>query len=223
MRKKVPTAVLVIAILHFVGGGLGLVGSLCGLAMQGANRTFAGFGGQPGQADVQEKVEKTLGQKIPAYKSIQIGSLVVNLVLSLLMIAGGIGLLQLMTWGRSLSIVYAFLSIANHAFTVVYSFAFTLPATQALFRELAAQDAKAEPMVTMMQAVVTAGVVIGALFVAYPIAVLVIMFRPSTVRAFEKAGDYEQSPVEAEGDENLPWGRLPPSDPPDQHFRSDDR
>jgi hypothetical protein len=226
MRKKLPTGLLVIVILHFVGGGLGVAGSLCGLALQGASggKMFTGFGGQQaGQADLQLNFEKTLDEKLPAYKAVNVGGLVVSLVLSTLMIVSAIGLLQMMSWGRSLSILYALLSILNHIFELIYAFAFSVPASREIFRELAAQDPKVQPIVSIMEATVTGAVIVTALFVLYPIIVLIVMFRPSVVRAF---GAVQDSDLETEGtdeDADLPWGRLPPGDTPDEHFRAEDR
>ena len=222
MRKNLPTAVLVIAILHFIGGGLGLLGSVCGLAVQGASggKMFSGFGGQQaGQADLQAKLEKNLNEKVPAYKAVQIGSLVINLVLSILMIAGGIGLLQLMAWGRTVSIVYALLSILNHIFTVIYAFAFSVPAARAIFQDLIGQDPQAQPFVSIVEVAMTGGVIVGALFVIYPIIVLIVMFRPAVVRAFGAGQDWDAQ-AETEGtdeDAHMPWGRLPPGDASDEH------
>jgi hypothetical protein len=226
MRKKLPTGLLVIAILHFVGGGLGLAGSLCGLALQGASggKMFSGFGGQQaGQAGVEEKLEKTLEEKVPAYQTVHVGRIVVDLVLSTLMIASGIGLLQTMAWGRSLSIVYALLSILNHLFSLIYDLAFTVPATRAIFEELVGQDPTLQTFVSFMEAVVTGGVIVGALFVVYPIIVLIVMFRPSVVRAFGTLPESDSETEGAEEDADLPWGRLPPGGPSEERFRGDDR
>ena len=226
MRKKLPTGLLVIAILHFVGGGLGLAGSLCSLALQGASggKMFSGFGGQQaGQADLQEKIEKSLTEKVPSYKAVHLGGLLANLVLSTLMIVSAIGLLQMMAWGRGLSIVYAPLSILNHIFTLIYAFAFSVPVQRAIFQELVGQDPKAQPILSIMEAALTGGAIVDALFVAYPIIVLIVMFRPSVVRAFGTLPESDSGTEGADEDADLPWGRLPPGGPPEERFRGDDR
>jgi hypothetical protein len=167
-------------------------------------------------------MEKTLEEKMPAYKEIQLGSLIANLLLSTLMIISGIGLLQMRAWGRTLSIVYALLSILNHIFTIVYGLAFSVPAMRAVFQDLAAQDPNAQPFLSVMETAVTASAIIPALYAIYPIVVLVIMFRPTVVQAFRKGQDEISLPEEESAEGDLPWGRRPTRSPGDDHFRAED-
>ena len=62
MQKSRPTIIVVTAILLLVGGGLGAIGGLCGLAFQGAgSNPFAGLGGP--QAAQQAKQQQEVQQR----------------------------------------------------------------------------------------------------------------------------------------------------------------
>lgn len=123
--QEKPLSITVIAILHFVFGGLGIVFGICGgigLALGGGRQTYFFHSG--GTAPNQVKVEKTQEdlQKAlesgPAHEAIQVGELVLDLALSIAMIISGVGLLQLRSWGRLLSMVYAVSSIASKCSTL---------------------------------------------------------------------------------------------------------
>lgn len=197
MARYRPQAVLVIAILHLVGGGLGLVSGICGGAMQlsGAGQSFTGFTppAQPGQkqpmsqAEMTKKMEEALERAVPGYKIAQYFELGSNVVLSSMMVAAGIGLLSMRSWARTLSIVYAILSILNHIWAVVWGVVFMMPgmnAMTAVMEEGMGPNAPKGMMSTIMTAGGILGVVFSALVTIYPIAVLIIMMRPHVVAAF---------------------------------------
>ncbi len=220
MQQTRPTAVLVIAVLHLVGGSLGLFGAVCGGSMQlaGGSRMFASGAQAKQQAELQERMESQL----PGYKVLQYGGMGAGLVLSLLMLGGGLGLLGMKPWARTLSMIYAVLSILNHIFTLIYSLAFTLPAMRTALAEERAQNPQLAPMVAMIETVMTGGLFIGFLFIIYPIVVLIIMLRPSIAAAFrgervrvEHENDYEEEPDDRWEDR----GRRDP----DHRFRPEDQ
>lgn len=226
MPPKRPTSVLVIAILHFVFGGIALAFGLCGGAFQvaGGNQAFqpAGVGGQQAkeQQQLQEDLQKALEEKVPAGKAVQYGNLGVDLLLSAMMIVSAIGLLKVLSWGRSLSIVYAVLSIIHKVFAAVYAFAFTIPATNEVVEKFLAKQNLGEQgrMLGRIVEITAIGAVIFALLTAiYPIIVLIVMFRPKVVAAFrgETLG-----PAMADYDDRYPQGRLAP---PDERFESGGR
>ena len=185
--RQIPVVVTVIAVLHFVFGGLGLVGDLCagGMLLAGGGNMFAGFGGgqTPQQQQFQDEMQKAT-ESGPAYKVVQYGQIVLDLVVSLTMIISGIGLLQLRPWGRHLSIVYALLSIALKLFGVVYTLAFTLPAINEFLRSHQPSGPEEQMFLSFMRIFSLFPPILGLVFMIYPIAVLVIMFRPSIAAAF---------------------------------------
>src|SRR5262249_9467287 len=147
MRPKRPTPVLVIAILHFIGGGIGLMGTICGgvLLLAGGNKMLSGMGGGSPQArmqiDYETDKDRYLGQHLPSYNAFQGVNLVASGALGVMMVVSGIGLLGLRPWARTLSLVYAGLSILNHLVSAIYVFGFYLPA----MRDFNAQEVAQRP------------------------------------------------------------------------------
>jgi hypothetical protein len=213
MKKLRPTAVVVIAILELVGGGLGLAQGLCGLALAsgGGSQMFTGLGGQQGkvQQDLPQRMEKEFAAKVPGYQVAKYGALAVAILLSILMLIAGAGLLAMKPWARSLSIVYALLSIANHIFSLVYAFAFTIPAANEFFREAAA-DKEVAQFASLMQAMLPVSTIVAAVFVAFPITVLIVMLLPSVAAAFRGKGMPEEPPDYYD-------------ERPDERFQAEDR
>jgi len=229
MRKMRPTIVLVVAILHFVGGGLGVTGGLCGLAFQGmtGGRMFTGFNPPSGskqgmsQDEMQKQMENIMAEKMPWYREYQLGSGIVNVLISSLMIVSGIGLLMMRSWGRYTSIAYAVLSLLNHVFTIVYSLTYVVPATQAMFDEMARQEPQIAPMVSTMKMFTTLGALIPILLALYPLFVLIVMLVPSVAASFrsDAASDQELRDDFDEPEES--WGKRR-GRRPDDHIPRDD-
>src|SRR5271155_3552235 len=96
-----PTSVLVIAILQFVFGGLGVLFDLCGGLGQvsggGGAGMFGGGGGQQGkmQKYMTRELEAAMAQRLPSYKAGSIGLIVLDLAMCGIMIGGGVGLVQM--------------------------------------------------------------------------------------------------------------------------------
>jgi hypothetical protein len=201
MSPPRPTAVTVIAILHLIFGGLGLLCSLFGLLMQSVSdptRFMAMAAPPPGAAkgfDPQEMV-KQIQERMPSYiYTVGMAHEAVGVVLSILLIIAGIGLLQMRPWARILSILYGFTNVVIKIAYAVYTFILVLPAqrevNQIVFQQIRGQ-AKTRQEQAMLEAIMNMadmGAVIGSLVVpivtmAYPIVVLVIMFLKSTRQAF---------------------------------------
>ena len=186
-RRSVP--VLVIAILQLIFGGVGLICDLCGavgMAM-GDNAAFAGQlgGGQqdPTSAKLKELTKQMEEKKVPGQKVYQTTNVVLNFVLSLMMIASGLGLLYMQSWARWLAVGYACLSLALHCLVIVYTFAFINPAMQEALQQMPAQDRqKLEPIMT---AVSLGTYAVACAVPIYPLVVLTMMLLPSTGRAFQ--------------------------------------
>jgi hypothetical protein len=219
--------VLVIAILHFVGGGIGIMNSLCGLAGLAVSGAIMGGGFGPLAPGGKSQVNpmRDLEDKIPAYQAMLYTQHAVSFGLSCFMIVAGIGLVQMKPWGRTLSIVYALLSILNHVFMDIYNFGFVLPGTKAMMRDMMAQDPQVAktPMGPMMENMVMIGPVIQALFIIYPIVVVIIMLLPPVRAAFLAPPLASRSRDDYDGDEpdDAPWGRR--RDKPDERIQPDER
>ena len=210
-QKTPPAGVKVIGILQLIFGGLGLLLGLIGLlALVAGFKPGGGFGAAPAnnpQAKMQQELQEGLEQaqaNVPGGKAVQYGDLGANLLLSLMMIASGIGLLQLQPWGRSLAIGYAVLSLLTKVFGLIFALAFTIPAITEFMDSFAVKYPEMKAVATVSRIAFYGGV-FGALVVAiYPIIVLFIMLSRSTRVAFG-ASPAVRPDLASEEDE--PWGR----------------
>jgi hypothetical protein len=189
--RQIPAAVTVIAVLQFVFGGLGLLGDVCsaGILITGGGNMFTGFAGPqtPQQRQLQDEMQKAM-ESGPGHKVIQYGQFALDLLISFIMIIGGIGLLKLRPWGRQLSIIYGLLSIAVKIFGIVYALAFTMPAVNEFLRLHQPSNQEEQMVLAFMKTFSIFPPFIGLLFMIYPIVVLVIMFRPAIAAAFRGEG-----------------------------------
>ena len=205
MKKQLPTVIVVIATLHFVGGGLGLIGDGLGvatlLAGGGGNVTkkvtayFKSLGPAAPSAQAEEvDVEEIIRQQVPSYTTFMIGHLCVDTLLSLMMIAAGVGLLKLQPWARSLSLFYGLCSIVVRLIQVVYSYALLIGAS--IIAVEMQYQAMPEPqrgvamsMLPMVKVMMYAIPLFNLIWTIYPVVVLALLTRPRVVEAFHNAGN----------------------------------
>src|SRR5262245_54748886 len=100
MRKpRRPGGVTAIAIINIVLGSLGLLLGVCGiiglLMLQDVMQV-------PGMAQLKE-AQDAVAREVPFYAAMQIASVVVLLILSAVLLTGGIGLLAMQNWARVLT------------------------------------------------------------------------------------------------------------------------
>jgi hypothetical protein len=192
LRKTVPPAVMVIAILHLIFGGLGLfclgVSGVMGLA--GGQKAVARMGTpeQQRQAEAQrrrnEVTEQVHAERVSLYRVYSTTNQALSVLFSLAMVASGLGLLYLQPWARWLSVAYAVLSLLTNVVVLVYTLAFLNAAEAESFRRLPPQTEQEQMAYNIVH---SAGPLISVLPVAlaaYPAAVLIVMLLPSTGRAF---------------------------------------
>jgi hypothetical protein len=187
MRKSVPARVTVIAILHFVFGGLGVLQGICAGAMMAVGMHPIFISGGPRGTREREFFQEMQSaiESAPAYHLAQYTNLAGDLLISVLMVVSGVGLLRMRPWGRFLSILYAILSIGIKVFALIYALGFSLPAINK-FMEMHPQSAQEVQLIFIllkMIAVITP--VILLVYMIYPITVLIIMLLPSTRAAFQ--------------------------------------
>jgi hypothetical protein len=216
MRRQRTTPILVLAILHLVGGGLGLILSLCGCggllmsnALGSAIPTMPQRPGQPPPPPNFNEIMKQMNDRVPGYRAFTFGSTGADFLLSVLLLAGGIGLLNVQPWGRWLSLVYAPISILVHLASFVYQLVWVLPATEAVYAQNPAHK-ELSSIATISGGV---GLFVNLLIVIYPITVLVILLLPSTAAAFR--GEIPTRPDDLGDEEEFeddPWREPPRSD-----------
>jgi hypothetical protein len=195
MRKIVPARVTVIAILHFVFGGLGVVQGICagGMMASGMNQMLISGGPQgTRQRELFQEMQAAI-ESAPGYHLSQYTSLAGDLLISIIMIVSGVGLLRMQPWGRSLSILYATLSIALKIFALIYALGFSMPAINK-FIEMNPQSAQeVQLLFTMMRMITIMTPIFLLLYMIYPAIVLIIMLMPSTKAAFYEETAYRDS------------------------------
>ncbi len=219
-----PSVVLVVAILQICFGSLGLVGSLCGGAIQLAGGAKA-FTPQPppgAKAPAQPDVEAIMRKRMPYYGAIQGGQIALSIVSGSVMLISGIGLLKMRPWARKVTIGYACYNILMTIAGVVFAVTVSVPAMKDAFEEMRADPnmAGAGPMIGMMESAATAGAYVSLILVVYPITLLVIMFLPHVREAFAiaalppgKEDDYGDEDFD-DDDYDDRRGKAPPGEAP---------
>jgi hypothetical protein len=202
MALQRPTSLLVFGILHITFGAVWLLGSICGGVF-----TLSGSGYQKNMANAQLTSAKTTGDKqqielaeyqvrsiemqenIPFYQGYQIGSLVFGIVLCVLLIIGGIGLIRVAAWGRTVSLTWAILSILSTLLGAAFSFLVMLPSMNAFFEQ---EKQNAGPLlkttISFTQPAMYAAPCFMTVLFIYPALVLYWMLRPSLAEAIRKGG-----------------------------------
>jgi hypothetical protein len=204
MKKDLPVIVLIVAILHFVGGGLSLLFDCVGavsLASGGGTALIKKTGiptTAPGQAEPVD-MEALMRERVSSFTAFSIARLVFDTILSVMLIVAGIGLLKLQSWARSLSIAYALLSILFHLGEVAYNYAFLVPVTIEGIR--LSYEGMPEPqrsqllqMMPVMSAFMWFVPLFHLLYVIYPIIVLILLTRKRVVEAFAGRPDEMEAP-----------------------------
>src|SRR5262249_39621715 len=128
MAEKRPTVLTVMGILNIVLGSLFLLCNLCGgvvvLMMASGSKMFEVQG-----IDVFGDMWNFMKREVPAYPAITFGSLALNLVVDILLLIAGIGLLNVRSWGRVLSLIYSVITILMQIGMAIFTIAIVNPAT----------------------------------------------------------------------------------------------
>jgi hypothetical protein len=199
---------VVLAIFHFIVAGFGVCCVSLNLVSTAAPMGPGGGGG--GGNAQQEKIVKELQEILkhapPAYEGWSLAQLGIWAVLAVLLIVGGIGLINMRPWGRTASLLYALISLASKIAALVIHFTVLMPALQPFIEQAQAADPELGRFLNL-----------GFLFLGllplvmciYPVIVLIIMLLPSTARAFrrEEAGPVETDRGEPGGFDDDRWGR----------------
>ena len=163
-----PAAFTVFGILNIVFGAMGLLGIISSAVMLSSSA----FADNPAMKAMHNSPGYLLWFKITAP---------IGIVASLALIAAGFGLFFVKPWGRIISIIHAIFSIVMSIAGTVVNYLFLLrPLLEEAHRQHGPEAAGA------------IGGAIGGLFGScfgfiYPIALLIVMTRPSAVAAFRPA------------------------------------
>jgi hypothetical protein len=180
MAKQRPTRITVFAILNIVFGALWLFCITCGIVAAPAMQQLQAQqqGQQPGLN--QQDFEKRVEAQLPAYNVIKWAGLGLSLVLGVILIVAGIGLLNMASWGRGLSIVWAVIAILYLLISLVYNIIYVNPVMAETMKEQQVQLPAA--FFIGMEAAST------LLMILYPIVLLIVMLLPATGTALAGSG-----------------------------------
>jgi hypothetical protein len=246
-RPGAATAAGVLAIIY---GSLGLLCGVCGLAsllIQGAGGNNMFFGGDPAQADLQKKLQDALARDLPAYEAVQIGGNLLGLIEAVALLVGGIGVLNMRRWARTLVMTFSFIAIASGIFQVYYQTVFVFPSMNNVFQNELPGLLPAGPapqaaqvmsvMRTMVTAIAVVTIVILVVVMIYLFIIIMLLARPHVRAAFASQDQMDYLESEREGerarrdyDEDDDWGRgerrreeprpdLPRPDDPEKDWR----
>jgi hypothetical protein len=180
--------VVTVAVLHFIGGGLGLLWDLCrvlDIVMLPQVRAMA----QPGD---MLSLTVYLMDNAPGFFAAQATFTVSGLIFDVLLVVAGIGLLMGRSWGRYLSFGYGGLSLLVKLALIVHILVVVIPA---LNTYVAVEAPKIANPTVRTNAVAQANaskimfpVLYGALMI-YPCVVLLLMLLPAAGRYFQPGRD----------------------------------
>jgi hypothetical protein len=204
--RKVPTAVMAIAVLNFCFAGVGLCWFLISPDFLNQSHGKEKFG-----VAVRNKIESEL----PGYKDVQMVRQMTNALFSLALVGIGFGLLYRRTWARLGAFYWAMLCIAITLGGFVYDNFFVKPIALAAVSEVLQNN---PPTHDYMAAFMSGGAEIqfavlpflALCFLIYPTFVLIVMMKPTVRQAF--SGQPALDP--------LPAGAAPEEVPP--HESQDD-
>jgi hypothetical protein len=194
MRTKRPTSVLVIAIFHFIFGGLGLLCGLPGFVMQasGMDRAASAGAGQTQQQkelhEMQERVKQRTEQAAPLTAPFLLVNMVLNLLISLLLVVAGFGLVKMQPWGWWGSVVYSVARIVMQVYILLFNLLYSLPIGGRILEEELKSRPTLQPYAWIFQIITPIAIGVAALGLIYPIIVLIVMSRPKVRAAFNLAG-----------------------------------
>jgi hypothetical protein len=185
MPQSGPRSIFLVGILNIVIGMIGVVWQTCGTAtVLGEQQLAARFFDQE-QRDNLPASEQELAEKAPYLRAFQlIVWIAVPWLLTLILLASGVGLLRLRTWGWILAIVYALLSLLHKIVVGTYTIFFLLGTPMAPLNALGPRQDEVVAVIETMWSMMS--VAMPFLLTIYPIAVLILLNRTAVLAAFRQ-------------------------------------
>jgi hypothetical protein len=217
-----PTSVLVLAIFDIIFGSLGLICMVCagiGLATGSALSGLGPPGGQ-NQPDMNAQ-RKFMADHIPGYAAYEIGILVLGLLMASVLLAAGIGLLKMQNWARWTALGYACVRFLVALFEVVFTILVVNPVSVEYLEEQQKRGLTPFSLTVGMANAISGFTFL--LYIALPLANLIILFLPGVRAAFHYAARPERE-HDDRFDSNAPYDDDRPDildrrDEPDDRFR----
>ena len=183
---KRPTSVTVFGILNIVFAILGFCGIAVQLAQPFVQEAIEEFA-EKAAADAGQEIKKDPTQEAikndPNLKMLGQISIGLSAVATVALLAAGIALLKMKSWGRTLSILYAIYDIISKIVFAVLSLLIMMP----LFA--AQQDVGGPAPEAIGGGIVAGSIGCGLIFtLIYPILLLIFMLRSNVREAFAAVG-----------------------------------
>jgi hypothetical protein len=194
-QPRRPVLVTWVAVFHLIFGGLGL---LCVGGVIVTLATGVGKSGGPPPAnenpqqkaarELQERVQARAETEAPWEKALSPYHTAANLLLVLLLVVAGVGLLQMRKWGWWASVAFGVLCLLMQIYLLLFDLLYRYPAESRILEEELQAAAAVAPvpgfvaMALRARLFVPAG--LAALFMLYPLIVLLVMILPSVRAAF---------------------------------------
>lgn len=191
MSEDRPTSLYAIAVLNLVVGVFGVLVDSASTVSIFAERTLAARYLDDKQQFERAQIESVLAKELPhlpAYRLVF--NVAIPWLLTLALLASGVGLLRLKAWGWWLAILYGCASLLHKVGMGIYTVVFLLPA----YRELPGASTDMPftiPGTRHVDALSTADTATSIVMVAmpfvlslYPVAVLVVLSQPRVTAAF---------------------------------------
>lgn len=190
MARERSAAVTIIAILHLIGGGLGLITTFCAGGWLVLVTTIPAGPNRAGRTPEPPEIHAYLRANAPGYLGFQFGTMLLGLAFAVLLLAAGVGLLNRQAWARWATIVWAALSILVKLLSALYLFLVIHPAmtAQMAISGRVRPDDQAGDVIGMMM-LFFVDPCSGLPFVIYPIAALIVMLLPGVAASFDHADD----------------------------------
>src|SRR5262245_28704967 len=234
-----PGAVTAAGVLAIIYGSLfslcGLVGVASLAAQGGMGQNMFGGGGDANQQKLQKEVEQRLERDVPAYQAFQVGGTILGLAEALALLIGGIGVMSMHGWARTLTLLAALVAMLTSLVQAVYTTVYVIPAINSAFQvampallEQQGAGPKAQEAMrlieTMFVLVAIAMVVIYILVLVYLFIIVVLLCRRHVRAAFAGEGPaYSDAETERLDDRDRPeddgWGASAPPRNPEDDYR----
>lgn len=177
--SRPPGQIKVLAILHLVFGGIGLLMVAFGIVMQLLSSSLLKSSGAA--QDPAIEMQRAMGQVGQVHQYLSYG---VSVVLSILLIIAGLTLLKSKLSGLKWSNVYAWLSIGSKIALGVLFFTMVLPAVNAAMEGVLGGAKADETAVSVAKMTMVASGVLTPLFSCiYPVLVLILLNREPVRRS----------------------------------------
>lgn len=179
-----PPAVKVLAIMHLVFAGFGILMAVWALFIVIVGNPFLKMMPHSPEMDAQIQAQMEMQQKV---QPISVTGTFLSLIVAVPMIIAGIRMLKKKRDGLKWSNRYAFASLGAKAVNLILTLVILVPAMQQLSANIVPKSARAGGIEIMMSGFMIGGAIGGVILsCVYPITTLVLLNRPAIKEWFAR-------------------------------------